>query len=87
MMGLKKREELKFELGLGEKLDQHQEQQSKAEKIDLSGLFLDKLPSPSLNLAAITKLDLSNNNLEVTLDMGLSGIRKILFFLYMFLVF
>lgn len=35
-----------------------------AHKVDLSGMSLDSLPSPSLNLAAITKLDLSNNNLE-----------------------
>ncbi|ONK70581.1 uncharacterized protein A4U43_C05F35210 [Asparagus officinalis] len=46
-----------------EEMDQKDHQ--KAEKIDLSGLYLDSLPNSSLNLAAITKLDLSNNNLEL----------------------
>ncbi|CAA6671129.1 unnamed protein product [Spirodela intermedia] len=32
--------------------------------LDLSGMTLDSLPSPTLNLAVVTKLDLSNNNLE-----------------------
>uniref|UniRef100_A0A803MD87 Uncharacterized protein n=1 Tax=Chenopodium quinoa TaxID=63459 RepID=A0A803MD87_CHEQI len=32
--------------------------------VDLSGRSLDSLPNPSINLAAIWKLDLSNNNLE-----------------------
>lgn len=35
------------------------------EIVDLSGLSLDTLPSPSLNLGIICKLDLSNNNLQV----------------------
>lgn len=33
--------------------------------MDLSGMALDSMPSPALNLAVVTKLDLSNNNLEV----------------------
>ena len=33
--------------------------------VDLSGMSLDTLPKPSLNLATICKLDLSNNNLQV----------------------
>ncbi|KAH9603751.1 hypothetical protein KSS87_021436 [Heliosperma pusillum] len=33
--------------------------------IDLSGMALDSVPNPSINLAAICKLDLSNNNLEI----------------------
>ncbi|KAK2358711.1 plant intracellular Ras-group-related LRR protein [Trifolium repens] len=32
--------------------------------VDLSGMSLDSLPNPSLNLATICKLDLSNNNLQ-----------------------
>ncbi|XVF19080.1 hypothetical protein REPUB_Repub11eG0079400 [Reevesia pubescens] len=32
--------------------------------VDLSGMSLDSLPNPSLNLAALCKLDLSNNNLQ-----------------------
>lgn len=35
------------------------------EIVDLSGMSLETLPKPSINLAAICKLDLSNNNLEV----------------------
>lgn len=33
--------------------------------LDLSGMSLDSLPNPSINLALIRKLDLSNNNLQV----------------------
>lgn len=33
--------------------------------LDLSGMSLDSLPNPSINLALICKLDLSNNNLQV----------------------
>ncbi|WOH06875.1 hypothetical protein DCAR_0626304 [Daucus carota subsp. sativus] len=32
--------------------------------LDLSGMSLDSLPNPSINLALISKLDLSNNNLQ-----------------------
>ncbi|KAE8674998.1 Plant intracellular Ras-group-related LRR protein 1 [Hibiscus syriacus] len=32
--------------------------------VDLSGMSLDSLPIPSLNLATVSKLDLSNNNLQ-----------------------
>lgn len=35
------------------------------EIVDLSGMSLDALPNPSLNLGTICKLDLSNNNLQV----------------------
>ncbi|OAY85758.1 plant intracellular Ras-group-related LRR protein 1 [Ananas comosus] len=35
-----------------------------AKKLDLSGMSLDSLPNPSINLGLITKVDLSNNNLE-----------------------
>ena len=33
--------------------------------LDLSGLSLESLPNPTLNLASISHLDLSNNNLQV----------------------
>lgn len=33
--------------------------------MDLSGMALDSLPKPSLDLATISKLNLSNNNLQV----------------------
>lgn len=35
--------------------------------MDLSGMSLESLPKPSLDLATICKLDLSNNNLQVFL--------------------
>ncbi|KAL3825634.1 hypothetical protein ACJIZ3_021663 [Penstemon smallii] len=37
---------------------------NKLEIVDLSGMSLDVLPNPPLNLACICKLDLSNNNLQ-----------------------
>ncbi|XP_071724580.1 plant intracellular Ras-group-related LRR protein 6-like [Rutidosis leptorrhynchoides] len=41
------------------------EDDQKLEIIDLSNMSLEALPNPSLNLASICKLDLSNNNLQV----------------------
>ncbi|KAF8008927.1 hypothetical protein BT93_J0044 [Corymbia citriodora subsp. variegata] len=38
--------------------------EERLEIVDLSGLSLDSLPSPSLDLGIICKLDLSNNNLQ-----------------------
>ncbi|XP_074284396.1 plant intracellular Ras-group-related LRR protein 6-like [Silene latifolia] len=40
------------------------EEEQRLEIIDLSGMSLDSLPNPSINLAAICKLDISNNNLQ-----------------------
>lgn len=34
-------------------------------KLDMSGMSLDSIPNPIINLSLVTKLDLSNNNLEV----------------------
>ncbi|KAA8535832.1 hypothetical protein F0562_030848 [Nyssa sinensis] len=39
-------------------------QEERLEIVDLSGMSLDTLPNPSLNLGTICKLDLSNNNLQ-----------------------
>ncbi|XP_015932166.1 plant intracellular Ras-group-related LRR protein 6 [Arachis duranensis] len=39
-------------------------EEERLEIVDLSGMSLDSLPNPSLNLAIICKLDLSNNNLQ-----------------------
>lgn len=39
--------------------------EERLEIVDLSGMSLDALPNPSLNLGTICKLDLSNNNLQV----------------------
>lgn len=41
--------------------------EERLEIVDLSGMSLDSLPNPSLNLATICKLNLSNNNLQVSL--------------------
>ncbi|RDX83374.1 Plant intracellular Ras-group-related LRR protein 6, partial [Mucuna pruriens] len=40
-------------------------EEDRLEIVDLSGMSLDSLPNPSLNLATICKLDLSNNNLQI----------------------
>ncbi|XP_057778863.1 plant intracellular Ras-group-related LRR protein 6 [Salvia miltiorrhiza] len=40
------------------------EDSNKLEIVDLSGMSLDSLPNPPLNLATICKLDISNNNLQ-----------------------
>lgn len=44
-----------------------EEEEERLEIVDLSGMSLDSLPNPSLNLAIICKLDLSNNNLQVNI--------------------
>ncbi|EEF44129.1 plant intracellular Ras-group-related LRR protein 6 [Ricinus communis] len=50
---------------MGKKADNRESiEEQKLEIVDLSGMSLDTLPSPSLNLATICKLDLSNNNLQ-----------------------
>lgn len=46
-----------------------EEEEDKLEVVvDLSNMCLDSLPNPSINLATICKLDLSNNNLQVCLS-------------------
>lgn len=45
--------------------DDLEEDSNKLEIVDLSGMYLDSLPNPPLNLATICKLDLSNNNLQI----------------------
>lgn len=40
-------------------------EEEKLEIVDLSGMSLECLPNPSLNLTTVCKLDLSNNNLQV----------------------
>lgn len=40
-------------------------QHEKLQVMDWSGLSLDSLPKPPLDLSIISKLDLSNNNLQV----------------------
>lgn len=40
-------------------------EEERLEAVDLSGMSLETLPHPSLNLAAICKLYLSNNDLQV----------------------
>ncbi|PON86382.1 LRR domain containing protein [Trema orientale] len=40
-------------------------EEERLEIVDLSGLSLESLPNPTLNLGIICKLDLSNNNLQI----------------------
>lgn len=40
-------------------------EEERLEIVDLSGMSLESLPCPSLNLGTICKLDLSSNNLQV----------------------
>ncbi|KAF4392818.1 hypothetical protein F8388_010841 [Cannabis sativa] len=40
-------------------------EEERFEIVDFSGLSLETLPSPSLNLGIVSKLDLSNNNLQI----------------------
>ncbi|KAL8151645.1 hypothetical protein V2J09_021453 [Rumex salicifolius] len=49
---------------LNNRVDVDEDAAKRLDVVDLSGMSLDSLPNPSLNLAAICKLDLSNNNLE-----------------------
>ncbi|WOG91461.1 hypothetical protein DCAR_0310710 [Daucus carota subsp. sativus] len=42
----------------------HEEEPQLLDVLNLSGMSLESLPNPSINLAAICKLDLSNNNLQ-----------------------
>ncbi|RZR72762.1 hypothetical protein BHM03_00016846 [Ensete ventricosum] len=44
--------------------DEELDDGKKPQELDLSGMSLDSLPNPSINLGAIIKLDLSNNNLQ-----------------------
>lgn len=48
-------------------------EEQRLEMVDLSGMSLETLPNPSLNLAAICKLDLSNNNIQVLCIFMTSG--------------
>lgn len=49
----------------GDRRKPKSEEDQKMEKIDMSGLSLNILPNPSVNVTLIGHLDLSNNNLEV----------------------
>lgn len=54
-----------------------------AKKLDLSGMSLDSLPNPSINLGLITKVDLSNNNLGVISNF--KSVPNILYEIYTYL--
>ena len=55
---------------------EEEKKESKEEKAwDLSGMALTSLPSPTFNPALLTKLDLSNNNLEVNATAFLGILR------------
>lgn len=55
---------------------------NKLQIVNLSGMSLSTLSTPSLNLATITKLDLSNNNLEVIILQVILSCRAQLFMIY-----
>lgn len=57
------------------------EETERLEIVNLSGMSLDSLPNPSLNLASICKLDLSNNNIQVFLNIMFGNIKNN-FFIY-----
>lgn len=40
-------------------------EEEKMDSVNLGGLSLSEIPSPSINLALISHLDISSNNLEV----------------------
>lgn len=52
----------------GDRKKPKSEEDQKMEKIDMSGLSLNILPNPSVNVTLIGHLDLSNNNLEVLMS-------------------
>lgn len=49
-------------------VEEDDEEEERLEIVDLSGMSMESLPvNPSINLGAICKLDLSKNNLQVSL--------------------
>lgn len=62
----KGREEMRMEAKTSERAESESDGVKKEQELDLSGMSLDSLPNPSINLGTITKLDLSNNNLQVS---------------------
>lgn len=51
--------------------DEEKEKKEKLQLVDLSGMSLESLPNPSLNLALICKLNISNNHLQVYISLVL----------------
>ncbi|RWW31354.1 hypothetical protein GW17_00004032 [Ensete ventricosum] len=62
----KGREETRMEAKKSERAESESDGAKKEQELDLSGMSLDSLPNPSINLSTITKLDLSNNDLQVS---------------------
>ncbi|XP_028088976.1 plant intracellular Ras-group-related LRR protein 6-like isoform X1 [Camellia sinensis] len=50
--------------GIGTGIGIPEEEEDRLDIVDLSGMDLDSLPNPSLNIGTICKLDISNNNLQ-----------------------
>lgn len=57
---------MRMEAKTRERAESESDGVKKEQELDLSGMSLDSLPNPSINLGIITKLDLSNNNLQVS---------------------
>ncbi|CAL9047726.1 plant intracellular Ras-group-related LRR protein 1-like [Musa acuminata AAA Group] len=55
---------MRMEAKTSERAESESDGVKKEQELDLSGMSLDSLPNPSINLGIITKLDLSNNNLQ-----------------------
>ncbi|THU58339.1 hypothetical protein C4D60_Mb03t13180 [Musa balbisiana] len=55
---------MRMEAKTSERAESESDGVKKEQELDLSGMSLDSLPNPSINLGTITKLDLSNNNLQ-----------------------
>lgn len=51
--------------------EKEKEKKEKLQLVDLSGMSLESLPNPSLNLALICKLNISNNHLQVYISLVL----------------
>ncbi|XP_039042843.1 plant intracellular Ras-group-related LRR protein 6-like [Hibiscus syriacus] len=56
--------ELQQMMRMGDGSRRFMEEEERLDIVDLSGLSMDSLPKPSLNLTTICKLNLSNNNLQ-----------------------
>lgn len=84
MMYEQQQEQGRTDFRSGTRREQHQIssrigiEEERLEIVDLSGLALESLPNPSLNLGIICKLDLSNNNLLVCMYVCIQQILSLI---------
>ncbi|KAE8665564.1 hypothetical protein F3Y22_tig00112542pilonHSYRG00003 [Hibiscus syriacus] len=67
--------ELQQMMRMGDGSRRFMEEEERLDIVDLSGLSMDSLPKPSLNLTTICKLNLSNNNLQGDGGRGLPFVK------------